>query len=87
MLAIVTISYTKDALRTLQRMPVNMATQIRQKIVQYAIDPHSLANNVSMLKGEDRRYRMRVGDWRVIFTDDGQILAILKIAPRSKACD
>jgi mRNA interferase RelE/StbE len=79
------VSFTKDALRSLQRMPTNTAQLIRRKIDQYAADPRSLAGNVKALRGEPGLYRLRVGDWRVIFTEDGRVLAILKIAPRGSA--
>jgi len=82
-----TISYTKDAIRTLQRMPASTAQLIRQKIRLYADEPGSLANNVKALKGQNGCCRLRVGDWRVIFMNDGRVLAILKIAPRSSAYD
>jgi mRNA interferase RelE/StbE len=26
--------------------------------------------------------RLRVGDWRVVFTEDGHVLAVIRIAPR-----
>ncbi len=76
------ISYTKEAIRALQRMPLNTAQLIRQKIRQYSDDPASLANNVKALQGAPGCRRLRVGDWRVIFRDNGTILAILKIAQR-----
>ncbi|WP_349543147.1 type II toxin-antitoxin system RelE/ParE family toxin [Bradyrhizobium sp. ARR65] len=36
-------------------------------------------------QGREDEYRLRVGDWRVIFTQDGVILSVLKVAPRSSA--
>ena len=80
-----TISYSKDAVRTLSRMPVNLARQIQSKITQYASDPKSLANNVKGLVGMKGYYRLRVGDWRVIFSESGDVIAIIRIAPRGGA--
>ena len=40
------IVYSRDAVKTLARMPTNTARLIRSKITQYAGDPASLANNV-----------------------------------------
>lgn len=79
------IAYSRDALKTLARMPVNTATLIRSKIEKYASDPASLGNNTKPLKGMDGVFRLRVGDWRVIFTETGEIIAIIKIAPRGGA--
>ena len=72
------ISYTKAAIRTLRRMPMNTASVIRIKIEAYAADPASQANNVKALKGR-QGIRLRVGDWRVIMDDQGNVLAVLEI--------
>ncbi|MDR6431270.1 type II toxin-antitoxin system RelE/ParE family toxin [Brucella pseudogrignonensis] len=79
------ISYSREATKTLIKMPANTAKLIRSKIEQYAVEPASLSNNVKSLKGGEGLLRLRVGDWRVIFTEDGQILEIIKIAPRGGA--
>jgi mRNA interferase RelE/StbE len=81
----VEIRYTKAALKALTRMPNNTAQLIRGKIRQYAENPASLANNVKKLQGREDAYRLRVGDWRVIFTQDGVILDVLKVGPRGSA--
>lgn len=79
------VSYSKDAIKSLRRMPANTSKLIRSKIAQYAADPRSLANNVSALKGERGVYRLRVGDWRVLFTEDGQVIGVIRVAPRGGA--
>ncbi len=76
------ITYSRDAVRTLARMPTNTARLIREKIELYAVDPSSLANNVKALRGEPGVLRLRVGDWRVLFTEDGVVVAVIRIAPR-----
>lgn len=62
-------------------MPGNTAALIRSKIDQYAEDPSSLASNVTKLQGREG-WRLRVGDWRVIFDDDRAVLDILAIGSR-----
>ena len=79
------IAYSKDALRALSRIPLNISNLIRSKIEQYAADPATQANNVKALKGFEGVYRLRVGDWRVIFTESGEIIAVLKVASRGAA--
>ena len=75
------ISYTRQALKALRRMPADTAQRIIAKIEQYAEAPESQANNVTALKGREG-IRLRVGDWRVIMNDDGAVLAVLEIGPR-----
>ncbi len=75
------INYTKEARRTLSRIPANERRRILLKIEQYAEDPRSQANNV--VKLQDRPgYRLRVGDWRVIFDEFDNILEVEKIGSR-----
>lgn len=79
------VAFSREALRTLSRMPANTARLIRLKINQYATDPASLANNAKALKGTDGVLRLRVGDWRVIFNDHGDVIAVIRIAARGSA--
>ena len=88
------ITYTPAAQKFLQRMPRNEALKVRSKIVQYAADPKSQANNLKRLQGTTN-YRLRVGDWRVVFSDTKQIvknepveiIAVLKVGPRGGIYD
>lgn len=68
-------------------MPADTAALLRAKINQYALDSASLANNVKALKGQEGVLRLRVGDWRVLFTETGEVIAIIRIAPRGGAYD
>ena len=80
------ISYTRQALKALRRMPADTAQRIIAKIEQYAEEPETQANNVTALKGREG-IRLRVGDWRVIMNDDGVVLAVLEIGPRGSVCE
>jgi mRNA interferase RelE/StbE len=80
------ISYSKAAIKTLRRMPRNVADLVRSKIEAYADDPVSHANNVKALKGREG-IRLRIGDWRVIMDDQGNVLAVLDIGPRGGVYD
>ena len=77
------IEYSRDALKMLLRMPVNMARLIRTKIEQVAADPFAPNNNVKRLKGMDA-FRLRVGDWRVVYEIDRRAITIfvIRIGPR-----
>ena len=81
------VSYSKDALKTLRRIPANVSATIRAKIEQYATDPDTLANNVIQMRGRTGWFRLRVGDWRVIFSEDGRVIAVIRIAPRGGVYD
>ena len=77
------VSYSRTALK---KIPRNVAQLIVSKINQYTGDPASLANNVKMLMGEfDGLIRLRVGDWRIIMDDRGNVLLVFEIKPRGGA--
>lgn len=75
------VTYSKDALRTLQRMPSNEARRIIEKVAAYAALPASQARNVRALKGRPG-YRLRVGDWRVVIERDAGGIFVLTVGPR-----
>jgi mRNA interferase RelE/StbE len=77
------VTYTKQAERSLLKIPRNLALRLREKLAQIALDPYGQHNNVTKLQNRDG-YRLRVGDWRVIYEiHDGElIILVLKIAPR-----
>ncbi len=76
------IEYGVLALKALQRMDRKTGARIVGKIERLAIDPGSLANNIRRLKGEKALMRLRVGDWRVIYSEELVVLHIIRIAPR-----
>lgn len=73
------IRYSKHALKALLRS--NKRRLIEQKINELATGPLAGNANVTKLVGREE-YRLRVQDWRVIFSIDGSILAIERIGPR-----
>ncbi len=77
------IVFTKRAARALRKMSRNRAHLIRQKLDQLTQDPYARNPNVARLQGRPG-YRLRVGDWRVIYEleDDRLVILVLKIAPR-----
>ena len=65
-------------------MRIDRATsmRIRAEVQQLAEDPASLANNITPLKAGDGLSRLRVGDWRVIYTETLVIVSVVRIGPR-----
>lgn len=50
-----------------------------------ALDPYAPHNNVTKLVGRSG-YRLRVGDWRVIYElqDEQVVMLVIKIGPRGE---
>lgn len=79
------IAFTKGAAKSLQKMPRDMASLIREKLAQLASNPFAPHLNAIKLQGRPG-YRLRVGDWRVIYEirNEELIILVLKIAPRGE---
>lgn len=79
------IEYTREALKTLKAMPRNLQAGLVGKVEQLAANPFE-ASNVKKLIGRNG-YRLRFGDWRVIYEVHGDrlIIVVLAIAPRGGA--
>ena len=65
-------------------MPRTQAQRILGKIELLLAQPDALSRNVTKLVDEPG-YRLRVGNWRVIFDRQGDMLVIWEIAPRGSA--
>ena len=79
------IIFAKGAQKALLRLPKNMAVLVRQKLEQLAVDTY--APNTNAMKLQNRSgYRLRIGDWRVIYEiqNDELVILVLKIAQRGE---
>jgi mRNA interferase RelE/StbE len=75
------IVYTRSSIKELMRIGFVERARVMAKLEQYAREPASLANQVTALK-DRASFRLRVGDYRVIFAADGERIVILKAGHR-----
>lgn len=78
------ITFSKQADKALRRMPRNVAIIIAKKIKELAESPKRM-RNVKKLT-DHPGYRMRVGDWRVVYTVKKKevLIHIVKIKSRGE---
>ncbi|QCN94449.1 type II toxin-antitoxin system RelE/ParE family toxin [Azospirillum argentinense] len=78
------------AVKDLKALSPPDRARVLGKIEQYAADPTTQANNVKALQGSDL-FRLRVGDYRVLFTvaADGTVTVMLvhRVRHRREAYD
>ncbi|MBE0698289.1 MAG: type II toxin-antitoxin system RelE/ParE family toxin [Anaerolineaceae bacterium] len=79
------VAFTKQAAKTMQKIPASMAMSIRLKIEQIAENPFDSHPNVTKLQNREG-YRLRVGDWRIIYEiqQNKVLVLVLKIGLRGE---
>ena len=77
------VDTTKSFDKALARLPLNWQKRIVAKVREVAADPYAPNNNLTKLQGRDG-YRLRVGDWRVIYElqDERLVMLVLVMGPR-----
>ncbi len=78
------ILYEKGALKELDRLEPSITRRIIKKIDEMSGNPSSC--DIKRLKASND-YRLRVGDYRIIFIFDKHIIKILKIGHRQQMYD
>ena len=71
--------------KVLRRLPHDLLKRIDRAIQRLAIEPRP--HGCTKLTGFASLYRLRVGDWRLIYSieEDRLVVLVLEIAPRGKA--
>lgn len=79
-----TVRYTESALEDLRDLPKREAAQIVKKVARLE---GGLYGNIKRLQGTDCGYRLRMGDYRVLFDLQGTIILVQKIGHRKEVYD
>jgi len=76
---------TKSFDKALAKLPINWRKRILAKIRDVAESPYMPNNNLKKLQGRDG-YRLRVGEWRVIYElqDDRLVMLVLELGSRGE---
>jgi mRNA interferase RelE/StbE len=77
------IEFSREASKSMKAIPRNIFERISGKIEQLGVNPFAPNNNVKKLEGT-AGYRLRVGDWRVIYEveNDRLVIFVLAVGPR-----
>jgi mRNA interferase RelE/StbE len=79
------IIFTKEAAKSLQNIPRNVAVLVREKVEGITANPYPDHANAKKLEGRDG-FRVCIGDWRVLYEiqDDKLLILVLKVAARGE---
>jgi len=78
-----TLKYRRQARNYLARLPLKIKSAIVDNLHELAANPDDPSLDIDVLKGK-RGYRLRVGQYRVLYIreDDCLMIEIVKIRPR-----
>jgi len=78
------ISYSDTSRADLERLPARQAGQIVRKIGRLQF---GLMGDIKRLQHHDVAYRLRMGDFRILFDVVGECIVIRRIKDRKEAYD
>ncbi len=80
-----TLVFLPEAAKALRKHRAD-ARRIVAKLQEYAANPAALANNVKRLQGSVD-FRLRIGDFRAVFTETDSEIIVSRIGPRGGVYD
>lgn len=83
------VRYSNKAMKALKKLDPDVRRRIIAKINAYAADPFARAQNVRALRGTCG-YRLRVGEYRVLFEvtgESGAVMWVYKLGHRKDVTD
>lgn len=81
-----TVEYTNKVIKQLRKLDKTNKNKIIKAIENVAVDPYAKNPNVKPLKGDLGGYRVRVGDYRVVYDlhDGLRILEVIAAGHRKE---
>jgi mRNA interferase RelE/StbE len=61
------IFYSAQAIKNYSKLTEDMRKQVDKKMLAIAKVPFEKNNNIKPLQGRKHCYRLRIGDWRIIY--------------------
>ncbi len=76
------LSYGKGAEKALKKLDRTAALKILAGCERLKTDPFPDGKHVKKLKGYEDLYRLRVGDFRIVFTIAGSAVTVIEVVPK-----
>lgn len=80
-----TVIVERQVEKALRRLPKDILTRVDRLLLGLAEEPRPAG--CKKLRGYENLYRLRVGDWQLIYAieDDRLVVLVIEIAPRGEA--
>jgi mRNA interferase RelE/StbE len=79
------VVFSRSAQKELESLPTEVINRITSKIEELKVEPRP--DGCKKLKGQPNHWRIRVGNYRVIYSidDDSRVVEIIMVCHRSQA--
>ena len=76
------VAFTGKAQKDLERIPDDEADRILRACIRLRSNPNPDGKHVKKLQGYENLYRLRVGDYRIVFEWSGDDVAVVRLLTR-----
>lgn len=78
--------YSTQAIKSYAKLPECLRQQINAKMLLLAENPYAKNNNIKTIHGRKGCFRLRVGDWRIVYelVKRELIIHVIRIAQRKE---
>lgn len=74
-----TVEFVRSAQKEFNRLPAKMHSKVAEALTLLSQNPYSELLRVKKLKGADKLYRIRLGDYRLVYEIRQERLVVLVI--------
>ena len=80
------VEFTKSSRKEFERLPAKLRLKIAEALRVLSQNPYSELLKIKKLKGADALYRIRLGDYRVVYNirDERLVVIVIKIGHRGQ---
>lgn len=80
------IELSRPARKVYLKLPETVRKDIHEKLIRLAESPYDYHHDVKKLKGLSHCYRLRVGDWRILYHihNEALIIEVITIGHRKE---
>ena len=85
-MATYSVEFVRSARKEFERLPSKARNKVVDALQLLAVNPYSELLNIKKLKGAEDVFRIRVGDYRVLYEirNEKLIVVVIKVAHRSE---
>lgn len=78
------VKFKKSAYKEYKKLPTHIQKRVDKALTLLRVDPFNELLNIKQLQGHESYYRIRLGDYRLIYTSINEqlIVLIIKIGSR-----